>query len=230
MPVENTRLPAYFGLSTVSPRSTHSSVAGSRMREIDRGLGLLQGRLVLGIEVARVAHEHDRGLALAARPPRCRDRPRPWPAASGSRASASARGSSIAWQKCVPAVRMRQHVGEEDALIDLDAVLVALHLLALRIDLPARRRQAGNERSRPRRRAARRARSASGSWSAPRRARCTCLRRNASRALAPGGQDRLGGARLLGIALRLLRQRAEQLVALEPELRMPVGVVLEVAA
>ena len=42
-------------------------------------------------------------------------------------------------------VRMRQHVREEDALIDLDAVLVALHLLALRIDLLARRHQAGNE-------------------------------------------------------------------------------------
>ena len=81
---------------------------------------------------------------------------------SSSRASASARGSSIAWQKCVPAVGTRQDVREEDALIDLDAVLVALHLLALRIDLRARRRQAGHERGGLVGEHVRRARSASG--------------------------------------------------------------------
>src|SRR5256885_9538888 len=40
---------------------------------------------------------------------------------------------------------MRKDVREENALIDLDAVLVALHLLTLRRDLRARRHETGNQ-------------------------------------------------------------------------------------
>ncbi len=41
----------------------------------------------------------------------------------------------------------RQHLGEKNALIDFDAVLLALQQRAFGIDLLARRRQAGHERS-----------------------------------------------------------------------------------
>src|SRR5436309_6352650 len=40
---------------------------------------------------------------------------------------------------------MRKDVREENALIDLGAVLVALHLLTLRRDLRARRHETGNQ-------------------------------------------------------------------------------------
>ena len=63
----------------------------------------------------------------------------------GRRVSAlSGSGKSIAWQRCVPRPRARQHVGEEDALVDLDAVLVALVQAGLGGDLLGRRGETGH--------------------------------------------------------------------------------------
>jgi hypothetical protein len=124
-------------------------------------------------------------------------------------------------------LRVRQDVGEEDALIDLDAVLVALRFPALRIDLRARRRQAGNElRGLIGERLG--AHEAGLVLGQHRIERLRVFPEKGFACLAPGVEDRVGCACLLWIALRLVRQCGEQLMALEPELRMAVGVVLEV--
>ena len=119
-------------------------------REIDRGSVCCKVDLVLGVEVARIAHEHVVALPwrFTAAVPRSS---RTLCLQFGTRERLGARQQHRVAEMHA-GLRIRQHVGEENALVDLDAVLVALHLLALRMDLGARGIRPGM-RPRPHRRA-----------------------------------------------------------------------------
>src|SRR5262249_60690616 len=114
-------------------------------REIDRDLGGVQGRVVLGVQVARVLLYHERRLAFAQdlgcaeidavaflqlRQPRVR---------LGARQQ-----HRVA--KVASGARIRQQRGDQDALVDLVSLFVTLQKGGLRRDLLARRGEARNER------------------------------------------------------------------------------------
>ncbi len=125
-------------------------------------------------------------------------------------------------------VGTRQDVREENALIDLDPVLLALHLLALRIDLLARRRKPRHERGHliGKHIGAYEVCLVRGERAID---RLRVAQHEGFAGLAAGAQDRVGGARLIRVALRLFRQRGEQIVALTPERRVRVGVAFEMS-
>ena len=82
----------------------------------------------------------------------------------------SSRGSSMAWQRCTAAFRIGEELVAQDALVDLDAVLVGL---ACSSDFGATSASSAQGRALPRRRrrpAARHARTCGGCRSACRRA------------------------------------------------------------
>ena len=118
------------------PRSRGRAAPGRRP------LGRTERGSVLGVEVARVDQLDDARAAGAgdgARP----GRRRRWrEAARGARAPrASARASSSTrWR---PGARAREHVGGEQSLGELEALLVGEHSLALGLHLGAAGRQAG---------------------------------------------------------------------------------------
>ncbi len=108
--------------------------------DVGGGFGVIERVVVLGIEKARIVDGDDRGLALPL----------------------DARGTEVddafadefrhaldrfhlrpqhACAKMHAALAQRQHLRQENALIDLDAILLALHRDAFGLDLPLRWRQ-----------------------------------------------------------------------------------------
>ena len=124
MPEQNTRRPAYFGLSTTPPRSTAISVSRIEDGEVGRGLDGRQRAVVHGVEKTRDcaspgstpcpagqhrAAEIDRAVFHEFRQELERSRP----------SAAASRG-----MRCSPVALVRQHMRQEDALIDLVAFFV----------------------------------------------------------------------------------------------------------
>src|SRR5258708_5216618 len=122
---------------------------------------------------------------------------------------------------------MREHMRKKNPLIGFNAVLVALRLFVLRCDLRARWCQSWNEGC-----------GRIGEFLGAHEVRLIFRQRRVHglhmpaekrlAALAADVQDRFSGTRLVWSSLWLVRQRAAQLVTLEPEFRMPIGVALEV--
>ena len=111
--------------------------------EIDRGLEIVQRGFVLGVEEARVAQQHQRGVA---QPPH-----------AGRRQLHRAVAQQLRQQRLglrprqqhgvaqmPPAVGIGENVRQQHSLVDLQPVLVGLAVLRLRRHLRARRHQAGH--------------------------------------------------------------------------------------
>ena len=134
MPAPKMRLPRYFSLSTATPRMTAISVVRSSVATSTASSVWAKGRVVLGVEETRIDHVEMDGLA----------------------ASREARGAEIERAACgefrdergafrprqqhrvtemLADARARKHMGEEQALVDLDAVLVALPMSGFGVDL-----------------------------------------------------------------------------------------------
>src|SRR3984957_1593944 len=102
--------------------------------DVDGELGLSQGRVVLGVEEAGVDHVEMDGLAASGETRRAEIER----AARGE--LGDKRGAFRTWQEhCVTEMfanaRARKRLRKEQALVDLDAVLVALPMSGLRVDL-----------------------------------------------------------------------------------------------
>src|SRR6185437_1693705 len=100
--------------------------------------------VVLGVEEARIVHGHDRGLALPLDARRTEiDRAAPDEFAEPLEGCRLRPQHRLAQMHA--GLGQRQHLREENALVDFDAVFLALQMLGLRRHLPARRRQPGDQ-------------------------------------------------------------------------------------
>ena len=90
------------------PRSTATSIRSIEQREIDASLHAVERGLILGVEEARIAECHDRGLAAPLdRGAGQFDARRPWRTWAAAPAT-SGLGSSIAWHRCGPDCLLRR--------------------------------------------------------------------------------------------------------------------------
>ena len=119
----------------------HADLAhGIEQGDIGGSLGVVERVVVLGVEEARVVDRHHRRLAAPLHPRRAEiDH-----AVLDELAHALDR-FRLRQQHGLAEMRagigQRQHLREENALVDLDAVLLALHQPAFGVDLLLRRRQ-----------------------------------------------------------------------------------------
>ena len=93
-------------------------------RNIDGDLGLGEGRVVLGIEKARIDHVEMDGLA-ASREARCAEVERAACGEFGGKRGAFRARQQHGVAEMLADARAREHVRKEQALVDLNAVLVA---------------------------------------------------------------------------------------------------------
>ena len=135
---------AIFGM--LEHTTAHHRNVGCRIKngEIDRKLSELERRLVLGVEKARIRHGH-------------MDRPAPSLDRRGAEIDTAFGGKprqrlhrlrarqQHGMAEMHAGALARQHMRQKNALVDLDAVLVALQLARFRCQLHARRRKPWNE-------------------------------------------------------------------------------------
>ena len=116
-------------------------------RHIDGEFGLSQGRVVLGVEEARIGHVEMDGLAASreARGPKIERAAR---GEFGAKRGAFRSRQQHGVTEMLADARARQHVGEKQALVDLDAVLVALAVSGFGADFLPGRDQSRNKRGR----------------------------------------------------------------------------------
>ncbi len=115
-----------------------------------------------------------------------------------------------------PRLRMRQHLRQEDPLIDLDPVLVAQRAVALRRDPGARRGQSRHQR----RRVVDQALEADAIGVVARQGAVDRVDMDGKKTVARlplDPQDRLRRGRFEGVAVRLHREEGDEIGALPPE-------------
>ena len=113
-------------------------------RHVDSNLGLSKGRVVFGVEKAWIDHVEVNGLA-ASRQARCAKIERAASSEFGAEGGAFRARQQHGVTQMLADARTRKHMRKEQALIDLDAVLVALRMNRLGLDLLSCRDQSRNE-------------------------------------------------------------------------------------
>ena len=142
MPAPNTWRSLYFGCSTVTAAQHRDLDLRVEQRQIDAGLHAVERGLILGVEEARIAERHDRGLAA----PLDRSAGQFDPAILDEFGQQRLRlrlGQQHRVTKMRPGLLAAQHRGDEQPLVDLQPGLLALPQAFLGGDVLRRRHQAG---------------------------------------------------------------------------------------
>ena len=186
-------------------------------RHVHRGFHLVEGGVVLGVEEAGIRGGEEHGGQVA-RPlqPRGAEVEGAVPCESRGELGAFGAGQQGGVAEMEAGAGVAEDVREEDALVDLDAVLVALVEAGFGGDLPLGRDEAGHQRGgapgqlvhAEEARAAGRGRIVDPIGVRGQEALARCAGRR---------QHRSGRRGLGGPPLRLLRQRADQAAGLGPE-------------
>ena len=133
-------------LLVVDHNAAHDGDVGRSIEgcDIDGELGVREGRVVLGVEEARIDHVEMDRLAASREPGRA-EIERAAGGEFGGQACAFLSRQQHRVTKMLADQRARKHVGKEQSLVDLDAVFVALEMRGLGVDLRSGRDQSRNK-------------------------------------------------------------------------------------